>query len=208
MAVGDQDHGRVAMLIAAVLARAVHQPLDLALGEIAPLDCQVYDAWGAFLGCRFHAGKPCLRASYCIGYTPFLHSCKGRQASPRRQIGGPARGVASPDGNASKSSGRACASPPGGGGAKIENSSRRHPPKFGQKRFLAVRKSWRGNGVACFWATSFGKNFRRRDRDHLVPPRRMDAAVCRARGVLSFRSEAREASSSETPRVHNAARRR
>ena len=24
------------------------------------------------------------------------------------------------------------------------------------------------------------KNFRRRDRDHLVPPRRMDAAVCRA----------------------------
>src|SRR6516225_3183587 len=25
-----------------------------------------------------------------------------------------------------------------------------------------------------------GKNFRRRDRDHLVPPRRMDAAVCRA----------------------------
>src|SRR5262245_16895441 len=61
MAIGDQDHGRVAMPIAAVLARAVHQALDLALGEIAPLDCQVYDAWGAFLGCRFHAGKPCLR---------------------------------------------------------------------------------------------------------------------------------------------------
>src|SRR6516162_4406324 len=45
-------------------------------------------------------------------------------------------------------------SPPGGGRAKIENSSRRHPRKFGQKRFLAVRKSWRGNGVACFCATS------------------------------------------------------
>ena len=44
MAVGHQDHGRVAMPIAAVLARAVHQALDLALGEIAPLDCQVYDA--------------------------------------------------------------------------------------------------------------------------------------------------------------------
>src|SRR5262249_21707484 len=42
----------------------------------------------------------------------------------------------------------------GGGRAKIENSSRRHPRKFGQKRFLAVRRSWRGNGVACFWATS------------------------------------------------------
>ena len=60
----------------------------------------------------------------------------------------------SPDGNASKSSARTCASPPGGGRAKIENSSRRHPRKFGQKRFLAVRRSWRGNGVACFWATS------------------------------------------------------
>src|SRR6516162_5703551 len=45
-------------------------------------------------------------------------------------------------------------SPPGGGRAKIENSSRRHPRKFGQKRFLAVRRSWRGNGVACFCATS------------------------------------------------------
>src|SRR6516165_5434201 len=43
VAVGDQDHGRVAMPIAA--ARAVHQPLDLGLGEIASLDCQVYDAW-------------------------------------------------------------------------------------------------------------------------------------------------------------------
>ena len=113
--------------------------------EVAPLDCQVYDAWCAFLGCRFHADKLCLRASYCIGDMSFLHSRKGTEASPRRQIGGPARGVASPDGNASKSSGRACASPPWGEGA---------PRKFGQKRFVAVRRSWRGNGVACFWATS------------------------------------------------------
>src|SRR5262249_51694318 len=70
--------------------------------------------------------------------------------------------------------------PLGGGRAKIENSSRRHPRKFGQKRFLAVRRSWRGNGVACFWSISLEKNFRRRDRDHLIPPRKMDAAVCRA----------------------------
>ena len=74
MAVGDQDHGRIPMPVAAMLSGAVHQPVDLALGEVAPLDCQVYDAWGAFLGCRFHAGKPCLRVSYCIGYTPFLNS--------------------------------------------------------------------------------------------------------------------------------------
>jgi len=46
-----------------VLAGAVHQPVDLALGEVAPLDCQVYDAWCAFFGCRFHADKLCLRAA-------------------------------------------------------------------------------------------------------------------------------------------------
>src|SRR5262249_31007510 len=30
------------------------------------------------------------------------------------------------------------------------------------------------------------KNFRRRDRDHLIPPRRMDAAVCRAEVCYAF----------------------
>src|SRR5262245_57437596 len=62
------------MPIAAMLSGAVHQPLDLARGEIASLDCQVYDAWCALLGCRFHADKLCLRASYCIGYTHLLNS--------------------------------------------------------------------------------------------------------------------------------------
>src|SRR5215467_4364990 len=57
MAVGHQDHGRVAMPVAAILASAVHQSLDLALGEIAPLDCQVYDVWSALLGSRFHRDK-------------------------------------------------------------------------------------------------------------------------------------------------------
>src|SRR5262249_36576461 len=74
VAIGDQDHGRVAMSMAAVLARAVHQPLDLALGEIASLDCQVYDAWCGFFGCRFHADKLCLCVSYCTRYTHLLHS--------------------------------------------------------------------------------------------------------------------------------------
>jgi hypothetical protein len=65
MAVGDQDHGRIPMPVAAMLSGTVHQSLDLALGEIASFNCQVYDAWGAFLGCRFHAGKPCLRLPDC-----------------------------------------------------------------------------------------------------------------------------------------------
>ena len=60
MAVGDQDHGRIPMPVAAMLSGAVHQPLNLALGEVAPLDCQVYDAWAAFPGCRFHRGKTSL----------------------------------------------------------------------------------------------------------------------------------------------------
>jgi hypothetical protein len=57
VAIGDKDHGRVAMPIAAMLSGAVHQPLNLALGEVPPLDCQVYDAWCAFLGSRFHRDK-------------------------------------------------------------------------------------------------------------------------------------------------------
>ena len=47
-----------------------------------------------------------------------------------------------------------CVAPRVGGLFGFKFSSRRHPRKFGQKRFLAVRRSWRGNGVACFWATS------------------------------------------------------
>src|SRR5262245_43721099 len=36
-----------------------------------------------------------------------------------------------------------------------------------------------GKWGGLFLGYLLGKNFRRRDRDHLVPPRRMDAAVCR-----------------------------
>src|SRR6516164_3283118 len=89
-------------------------------------------------------------------------SCTVVKGRKRHRVGKyvvPLAAWPSPYGNASKSSGRACASPLGGGRAKIENSSRRHPRKFGQKRFLAVTRSWRGNGVACFWATSLEKIF-------------------------------------------------
>ena len=115
MAIGDKDHGRVAMPVAAMLAGAVHQPLDLALGEIAPLDCQVYDAWVRFLDVGFmRINLAC--ASPTVWLIGFSCTVVGTQASPRRQIGVAA--WPSPDGNASKSSGRACASPPGGGRAK------------------------------------------------------------------------------------------
>src|SRR5262245_36528318 len=76
--------------------------------------------------------------------------------------------------------------PPGGGRAKIENSSSRHPWKFGVKRFLVVREV---AGAKVGWPVLgylLGKNYRRRDLDHLVPPRRMDAAVCRAEVCYLF----------------------
>src|SRR5262249_52326290 len=95
---------------------------------------------------------------------------------------------------------------PAGGRAKIENSSRPHPRKFGLKRFLLMRRGASGKGGGPVLGLPPRKNFRRRDRDPLVPPRWKDAAVCPCRGVLSFLSEAREALGSETARVHHALR--
>src|SRR5262249_53923887 len=162
MAIGDQDHGRVAMPIAAVLTRAVHQPLDLALGEIASLDCQVYDAWGAFFGCRFHADKLCLRIADCLAYTLFLHSRKGTQASPPRQIGGPrSRGGPARMGMPLNRQG-GHASPPGGRALENRKFIQAPSPEIwseaisGGEEVLA--RKWGG----LFLGYLLGKNFRRR----------------------------------------------
>src|SRR5262249_35414129 len=156
------------MPIAAVLARAIHQPVDLALGEVAPLDCQVYDAWGAFLGCRFHADKRCLRIAHCLPYTHFLHSRKGRatawsasRSQCRMEAPGRVRGmrrrneprgqphfVLPPD---------LYMGPPGGGLFGFKFSSRPHPRKFAVKRFLVVRRLLVRKWGGLFWATSLEK---------------------------------------------------
>src|SRR5215471_9937364 len=150
------------MPVAAMLAGAVHQALDLALGEIASLDCQVYDAWCAFLGCRFHADKLACGLQYA-----FLHSRKGRSGCMERiaiamQDGGTGAGAqhgdAGREANLILSCRRTSIWDPRGGLFGFKFSARPHPRKFGQKRFLAVRRSWRKNGVACFWVTSFEKN--------------------------------------------------
>src|SRR5262245_57465033 len=73
-------------------------------------------------------------------------------------------------------------------------------PRPYQGRPLTGRQ--RGSGVACFWATSLEK---------IIGTRSAQEDGCSSlpcRGVLSFLSEAREASGSEAPRVHHAARRR
>ena len=43
MAIGDQDHRCIAMTTSAHLPGSVHEPLDLALGEIAASNCEVFD---------------------------------------------------------------------------------------------------------------------------------------------------------------------
>src|SRR5262249_44596606 len=157
VAIGDQDHGRVAMPIAAVLARAVHQPLDLALGEIAALYCQVYDAWCAFLGCRFHADKLCLRVADCLAYTLFLHSRKGkdrlygahrdRNAGWRRR-GGRAAWRCGPRGQPHfcLATERLCGPPPGRGDFLVSNF---HPgliPEIWSETISGGEEVWRKNG--------------------------------------------------------------
>src|SRR5215472_6417578 len=73
--------------------------------------------------------------------------------------------------------------------------------KFGVKRFLVLREVLARKWGSLFWATSFGKNYRRRDRDRLVPPRWMDRCA-----ILSVGSTG--VTSSEAARVHIACRRR
>src|SRR5262245_60652279 len=150
------------MPIAAMLAGTVHQPLDLSLGEIASLDCQVYDAWCAFLGCRFHADKPCLRVSYCICYTLFLHSRKGkngctehiaiasRMEAPERARSMVARAAGQP--HFCLATERLCG-PPGRGDFLVSNF---HPGAIPGN----LRRSWRGNGGGVVLATSLGKILR------------------------------------------------
>ena len=60
----------------------------------------------------------------------------------------------------------------------------------GANRFVSSANGWivsrlRGRG-GLFLGYLLGRNYRPRDRDHLVPPRRTDAAVCRAQVCYPF----------------------
>src|SRR5262245_51525019 len=98
--------------------------------------------------------------------------------------------------------------PPVGGLFGVKFSSRPHPRKFAVKRFLVVREvAGAVSGVACFGLPPWKKFSAARPRSS----RSAQEDGCSSlpcRGVLSFRSEAREASGSETPRFDNVARRR
>jgi hypothetical protein len=170
VAIGDQDHGRVAMPVAAMLSGAVHQALDLALGEIASLDCQVYDAWRAFLGCRFHADKLCLLVADCLAYTPFLHSRKGKNGCMERIA------IAMQDGGAGEGERHEAAAraarptsfclaaeplygTPGGGTFWFQIFIQASSPEIWSETISGGEEVLAGNGVACFWATSLEKIF-------------------------------------------------
>jgi hypothetical protein len=66
---------------------------------------------------------------------------------------------------------------PVGGDFSISNF---HPgliPGNFAKTIFGVRKVAGAEGGGLFWATSLEKNYRRRDRAHLVPPIRWSAAI-------------------------------
>jgi hypothetical protein len=59
MTISGENHRAVAMTIPTVLAGSVHEPLDLALGEIAAGNCEVYSVWCAGIGSLFcHEKSP------------------------------------------------------------------------------------------------------------------------------------------------------
>src|SRR5262249_43737106 len=97
--------------------------------------------------------------------------------------------------------------PPGGGLFGFKFSSRPHPRKFGVKRFLVVREiAGAVSGVACFGLPPW-KKFSAADSRSSHSAQEDGCSSLPCRGVLCFRSEAQEASGSETARLPYAARR-
>src|SRR5262245_19797235 len=94
--------------------------------------------------------------------------------------------------------------PPGGRARENRKFIQAPSPEIWSETISGGEEVLAGKWGGLFLGYLLEKNFRRRDRDHLVPPGGwMHSLPCR--GVLSFRSGAREASGSETPRVHNVA---
>ena len=80
--IGDQDHGGIAMTTSAHLAGGVHELLDLALGEIAALNCEVFSAWCAVIGYLICHGK-----SLSCKYDWKNNRLLLRQCRPRKEKG-------------------------------------------------------------------------------------------------------------------------
>src|SRR5262249_12397995 len=87
--------------------------------------------------------------------------------------------------------GAACASPPPPGGRARENRKfiQAPSPEIWSETISGGEEVLAGKWGGLFLGYLLGRNYRRRDRDHLVPPGRMDAAVCRAEVCYPFGRE-------------------
>ena len=79
--------------------------------------------------------------------------------------------------------------PPGGRARENRKFIQAPSPEIWRKTISGGEEVLAGKWGGLFLGYLLGKNFRRRDRDHLVPPRRMDAAVCRAEVCYAFGRE-------------------
>ena len=79
--------------------------------------------------------------------------------------------------------------PPGGRAREIRKFIQAPSPEIWSETISGGEKVLAGKWGGLFLGYLLGKNFRRRDRDHLVPPRGMDAAVCRAEVCYPFGRE-------------------
>src|SRR5262245_49132942 len=110
---------------------------------------------------------------------------------------------------AARASRCACALPPGVGGTfRIQIFIQTPSPEIWRKTISGGEEVLAGKWGGLFLGYLLGKKYRRRDRAHLVPPNVgwMQQPLPFG-GVLYFRSEAREASGSETAQVHHFTRR-
>src|SRR5262249_16200116 len=83
--------------------------------------------------------------------------------------------------------GRRVRVPPGGRARENRKFIQAPSPEIWRKTIFGCEGGcWRGKWGGLFLGYLLGKNFPRRDRDHLVPPRRMDAAVWRAEVCYPF----------------------
>src|SRR6516164_2672327 len=76
--------------------------------------------------------------------------------------------------------------PPVGGPFWFQIFIQASSPETWRKTIFGGEEVLAGKWGGLFLSYLLGKNFRRRDRDHLVPPRRMDAAVCHAEVCYAF----------------------
>jgi len=79
--------------------------------------------------------------------------------------------------------------PPVGGTFQFQIFIQAPSPEIWSETISGGEEILAGNGVGLFLGYLLGKNYRRRHRDHLTPPRRMDAAVCRAEMCYPFGRE-------------------